>query len=82
MNEMAKELSTGGVYTAWLIVVILSGVIVFLFRELQKAIKDDSKEVVNALTKVNETQQANTSTLGMMLSIVQAIQQAFLQGRG
>lgn len=81
MNEIAAELAKGGAYVAWFIVVVESGVIAFLFKELMKAYKEDSdEELVKALSKINETQIQHTMTMNNLLDMLKSIQSVFMNG--
>ena len=76
--DVAKELASGGAYTAWFIVVALAGVVAYLYRAVQKAqdrlveaYKEEDGEVLKSLANVVKTQMEHTVVLTTVLRILE-----------
>lgn len=76
-GDIAKELASGGAYTAWFIAVTLSGVVVLLYREVRrlnkeivKAYKEDDSEVLANQASIIRTQMEHTTILSTILGIL------------
>lgn len=77
-GTVAEQLAQGGAYTAWFVVVVLAGVIVFLFREVKalnkelvQAYKEDDDDVLKNLASVIATQREQTQTLARVVGILE-----------
>lgn len=75
--KIAAELASGGAYTAWFIVVALSGVIIYLYKEARKAYdqlieayKEEDGQVLTNTTSIIRTQMETTATLSAILRII------------
>lgn len=77
-SDTATKLASGGAYTAWFIVVALSGVIVFLYREIRKimdklveAYKEEDTDTQKNLANIIKTQIEQTVVLSTILRILE-----------
>jgi len=75
--NIAKELASGGAYTAWFIVVFLAGVVGFLFRQIQvlterliTAYKEDDSKVLENQDTILSMLREHTSVLSTILGIL------------
>lgn len=75
---IAAELSSGGAYTAWFIVVALTGAVVYLYKETRRAhdrlidsYREDDSEVAGHLSNIVRVQMETTSTLKTVLHILE-----------
>jgi hypothetical protein len=78
-TSIARELATGGAYTAWLVATIIGAVAGFLFRlvmkqndKLVEAYKEEDNEVIATLASVTKTQQEQTGILSAILNILRS----------
>lgn len=76
--QIAEELASGGAYTAWFIVVALSAVVAFMYREIQKthdkiieAYKEEDGRILDSTTGIIKTQMETTATLTAILRILE-----------
>lgn len=73
---VARELASGGAYTAWFVVVVLAGVVVYLFREVMKlnrdlisSYKENDNEVLENQDKIIRVLNEHTSILSTLLGL-------------
>lgn len=77
--KTAEALASGGAYTAWFVTVVLAGVVVYLFKAVQKlnkelvdSYKEKDDEVLNGVEHVTQILNEHTTILSTVLGILRS----------
>jgi len=76
--KTAQALASGGAYTAWFVVVVLAGVVAYLFKEVKalnkelvQAYKEEDDEILKGLASVSATLMEHTNVLAKIVGVLE-----------